>query len=309
MAFPFVYVFWTSDTYQAICRTEANNTKKNEMDVVREAKDEYWEGKEVDTFVGRRDKAITYNSKLLKSDGSELCAISLDRFKEKGTMTIGDVEYELKHHTGSGKWELVHDDKMACAARKPKAFRTMLILDEYGDDGAVKRKLRMQTRHKGRQNCDFYEVPVSSTDDAAMDADGTRYMSITSTILKLDWDVRKLKDDISDVFMAFNFFIFVILYRRRSRESGGKYLFSLRPFFCTNFRVWWILQPGVLRAVLRQFSRLPASIELFPSAMWWSGDVELVSRSSRVTYRKSSILRTKRLFVTKSQYLIVAGRL
>lgn len=212
-----------------------------DKNVTSETSHELWGGKEVETFTGRRDKLITYNSKLLKSDGSEICAIKLNRFKEKGIMTIGEEEYELSHRTGSGKWELVQSEKVLCGAVKPKAFQTKLLLNEYDEHGSVKRRLRMQTRRKGLQNCDFYEIATDTNNETAMEG-GSMYMSMTSTLLKLDWDVTKLKDDISDVFLAFSFFIFVLLYRRRSQDYSGTLDFYLNDAdLFTNLCFIWVI--------------------------------------------------------------------
>ena len=193
-------------------------------------KDELWDDKEdVQILTGLRDKINIlcisfplYNCKLLSADGAEICAISLKEFKSKGTMTVGKVEYKMKHSAGSDKWELVLGNKVVCGAKQPGVWRTKLLLDEYDENGSVQRRLRMQTREWGGQKYDFYETPTDSTDEEAMKG-GSLYMSIAKSYPEDDWDVKKVQDDVSDVFLAFSFFIFVIFYRRRSEEKKGTF--------------------------------------------------------------------------------------
>lgn len=220
------------------------------------SKEDLWKGKEdVEILTGVRDKekilcfsVSTNTTKLLKPDGSRICAVTLKDIKSKGTLTVAEVEYEIKHNAGSDTWDLVLGDKVLCRAKQPKTSRTKVLLDEYDENRSVKRRLRMQTRVRGLQDFDYYEIATEASDEVAM-KDGSLYMSITKTYSKKDWEVKKLRDEISDVFLAFSFSMFAIFYRRTTDENYGTsgsietwrrgWLFANFFSFCRNVRCWW----------------------------------------------------------------------
>lgn len=213
-----------------------------DRNVISEMKDELWEGEHIETFKGRRDNGARYNYQLFNPDGSRICTIELNQMKEKGSAIIDYVKYRLEHSTGSGKWELTLDGRVICDAVKPNALRTKLLLNEFGGNGSIAHRLRMQPRISSGQNFEFYEISTFSTNKAAM-KDGKLIMSITSAPSTQDWHVTKPKDFISNVFLGFSYFMFIIMHRRRSDEYLGKFGFNLDGLcLVANFFLLWVYQ-------------------------------------------------------------------
>ena len=122
-----------------------------------------------------------------------------------------------------------------CAKRKPKSLRTLLVLDELEDVEGKKRKMKMQARHKGHQNCDLYDLRANRSDEASFeDPKDMLHYTITSTIMKSDSDVKKISDNISNLILMFNFFTFLILHRRRNEKSLNTYFLMTNYFERSN---------------------------------------------------------------------------
>lgn len=180
----------------------------------------------VTKLTGKRDTWYTYNSKLYREDESVFCEAKFKRFTEQGTLVIPGIEGVLtvKHKTGSGKWYLLkantedetNEENVLMSADKPKAGRTRLFIK------GMKEKVILQTRSKGSQNCDLYKADFESDDVVEGDKpDGDLLASFTSKILKLNFDVETFDPEISQPLFAFVFFMFIVMYRRRSQEAGA----------------------------------------------------------------------------------------
>lgn len=197
-------------------------------------------------YAGKRDKWYTYNSKLVSENDEVFCAVKFARLTETGTLVLTGQDGEMKvtHKTGSGKWKLLkagaedeeEPSNILMTVSKPKALRTRLIISEMAD-GAVSRKVVLQSRTKGSSIGDVRVADAKLSDEEAANAaekdDGELLSTFHGKLLKNSFDVEKHQGEMSNLLFAFCYFMYVLMYRRKSSESasaGG----TLCEYCCAN---------------------------------------------------------------------------
>lgn len=170
-------------------------------------------------FEAKRNAWYTYNSTLWQPDGTEVCSIDLQRWRDQATFSVNGVEYRVTHERLTSLWELIPADAdvAVCRANKPKALQSRMIVDRLDDNGNTTRKVRM---HPDGWTFNFIELSTQLTEEEAFEEhDGEQpFMSMSSGLHKKVFTGTAQSVEEDDVFFAFLFFIALITYRRKKRE-------------------------------------------------------------------------------------------
>lgn len=174
----------------------------------------------METYTAKRDYSLHYHTRVFRGDNEAdiVCTMKIRSMNDDGTLTIAGVEGEFTftHLSLSGRWDLRHNGRIVCTSRKISKLRTRYILEELRD-GAVVRKMRMQTRKAGSDQMYFSPIALNMSDKDAAKHDAERvFMTVTrKSSMSSTFTLQKKKDDaINPVFFAFLYAMFFTDYKR-----------------------------------------------------------------------------------------------
>lgn len=180
----------------------------------------------MEKLLGKRDHLYTVAARLHRADGTVVATVYLAQLMEEGRLhvTATNRTYEL-YNTSAGVWDLKDKNNVSvCIARKPRTLRTMVVLDELESETeyTVKRKVKMESRHMGALCCDVYSLGTGTSDEDALRGHKENLiMKLDSKMNQLKCEIeKKEKDEMSDLFLGYIYFIHLILFRRRSVRYG-----------------------------------------------------------------------------------------
>ena len=165
--------------------------------------------------MGKRNAWYTQDSKLLRDDASVVCEVKLPRlFDSRSTVTVGKHTYEFRGRHGPYLWEMRDGNKIICRARRPKAWRSLIILEELDDAGKVKYKTKMRSKIGLKRY--LYKLPLQSSDVQAFEGpDGDPVIQLSPKVFTCEPGIYVTVNDagVSDVFLGYVFIIYRMMLR------------------------------------------------------------------------------------------------